>query len=242
MQYKIVPYKANSESAKLVATALTALVGYDVPVGRPDYDHKNILWGDSSVPMKTFQPNQAIDIATSKLLTFKKLKEAGVSIPEFTTSKTEAEAWVVSGKKVFSRKQVRGTGGHGIVINSTLPIAEAKLYTKAIKIFKEFRIHAFNGVAIDVQEKRRKNGAQINEEIRNYDNGWVFCRNNIVEPIGLRNLGIKATSSLGLLFGAVDIVLGSDNKLYVLEVNTAPGVTASTAKKYAQAIMSYQEN
>ena len=50
---------------------------------------------------------------------------------------------------------------------------------------------------------------------------------------GLKNL-------LGLDFGAVDIGHRLiDNKLFVFEINTAPGITGTTLDNYAKAIYNY---
>ena len=44
--------------------------------------------------------------------------------------------------------------------------------------------------------------------------------------------------AVGLKFGAVDLIWNElENKSYVLEINTAPGLTGATLEKYAQAIV-----
>lgn len=244
MPYRIVPYKPSSESAKLLALKMTEISGKRVISGNPSYDHRNILWGNSSLPLENWQSAAAIRIAKNKLHTFNKLKETTVPIPEYTTSKAVAEEWIREGIVVVARQVLNGSEGRGIVVCKTLPLADAPLYVKLITKDKEFRVHACNGVAIDVQEKRRRNGARNPDGtrpdglIRNIDNNWVFCRNGIVEPPGLRELGAKAVQEIGLLFGAVDIIHNTrTGSLHVLEVNTAPGLCDSTAVKYAQALL-----
>jgi len=242
--FRIVPYKRTSESAKLVAQKMTELSGRRVVSGEASLDHRNILWGNSSVPLENLQPAAAIGIAKNKLSTLDKLKSSNVSIPEYTTSKSVAEDWVRNGIVVVARKLLNGSEGRGIVLCRHLPLEDAPLYVKLVEKDKEFRVHVCNGVAIDLQEKRRKNGARNPDGtrpdgiIRNIDSNWVFCRNNIVEPPGLRVLGITAVQALGLLFGAVDVVHNTRNgSLHVLEINTAPGLCDSTATKYAQAFL-----
>lgn len=242
--HRIVAYSRASESAKLLAKKMTDLGGKPVISGRPSFDHKNILWGNGDVTLENLQPSAGIRIAVNKLLTLNKLSTAGVSIPEYTTSKTVAEGWVTSGITVVARQKLTASEGRGIVVCRTLPLAEAPLYVKLVDKDKEFRVHACNGVAIDLQEKRRRNnarnadGTRPDGVIRNIDNNWVFCRNNIVEPAGLRDIGIRAVQALGLLFGAVDIVYNSrTGNLYVLEINTAPGLCESTATSYARALL-----
>jgi len=242
--FRIVPYKKTSESAKLLAKKISDLVGTKIVSGSPSYDHRNILWGSSNVNMTSMQPTAAINIAKNKLSTFNKLKEANISIPDFTTSKEIAENWIQSGVTVLARQKLNASEGRGIVVSTTLPLVDAPLYVKLIKKKKEFRVHVLNGQVIDVQEKRRRNGIRDengkrpNGMVRNIGNNWVFCRNNITEPDGLRDLGIAAVKACGLLFGAVDIIYNQHyNKLYVLEINTAPGLCETTATKYAEGLV-----
>ena len=43
--------------------------------------------------------------------------------------------------------------------------------------------------------------------------------------------------SIGLDFGAVDVIYnGHSNRAYVLEINTAPGLTGTTLDNYAAAL------
>ena len=65
---------------------------------------------------------------------------------------------------------------------------------------------------------------------RNHRNGWVFQ----IVPADRVNreaveLARRAMDALQLDFGAVDVLIGTDNRPYILEVNTAPGVSAETS-------------
>jgi glutathione synthase/RimK-type ligase-like ATP-grasp enzyme len=190
------------------------------------------------------QPSAGINVAKNKLNTFKALQAAKVSIPEFTTDKATAENWVRAGTTVLARTKLNASEGRGIVICKELPLVDAPLYVKLIKKKKEFRVHVMNGQVIDLQEKRRRNGVRqpdgklIDGTIRNIGHDWVFCRENIVEPAGLREIGIAAVRACGLMFGAVDVIWNEyHNRLYALEVNTAPGLCESTATSYARALL-----
>jgi glutathione synthase/RimK-type ligase-like ATP-grasp enzyme len=63
---------------------------------------------------------------------------------------------------------------------------------------------------------------------RNFRNGFEFQPVTNISRIS--SLGNSALDAIGLDFGAVDILVGMDNQVYVLEVNTAPGVLASHAE------------
>jgi len=128
--------------------------------------------------------------------------------------------------------------------NATLELPKAPLYVLYKKKRSEYRVHVFNGQVIDVSEKRKRRGIDRDDGyIRNLANGWVFCRDGIVEPADLRDLAIRAVQALGLNFGACDIIWNErENKCYVLEVNTAPGLEGTTLQRYVDAIINWSRN
>lgn len=80
-------------------------------------------------------------------------------------------------------------------------------------------------------------GSDASFLIRNHANGFVFCRDNIIEPSDLRDVAIQAVTALGLDFGAVDVIWNEHyNKCYALEVNTAPGLEGTTLERYTNKI------
>jgi glutathione synthase/RimK-type ligase-like ATP-grasp enzyme len=181
----------------------------------------------------------AVGLASNKLRTFNYWSDAGVSCPEWTTDYYTALGWVEDDATVFCRTQVQAHSGIGIVI-ATNPdeFVSAPLYTKYIKKKKEFRVHVFNNEVIDIQEKRLSHGAvDRGWLIRNHNNGFVFCRDNIIEPTDLRQVALHAVTSLGLDFGAVDVIYNQHyDKCYALEVNTAPGLEGTTLERYTTKI------
>jgi len=113
------------------------------------------------------------------------------------------------------------------------------LYTQYVKKKKEFRVHVVGGEAIDVQQKKKKTGSEVTTLIWNHDHDYVFCHNDVEEPEELRKLGVAAVAAVGLDFGAVDIIYNQyQDKCYVLEVNTAPGLCETTCGKYVKAFVS----
>jgi len=150
---------------------------------------------------------------------------------------------------VYCRTLSRASQGRGIVVAKTRDeLVNAPLYTRGIECKREYRIHMFKGEMIDLVAKCIPSriddlgSAEPNDLIRNHHFGWVFARDAVTIPdeiIGqLKEIGSATMSALGLDFGAIDVVRDFDNNIYVLEVNTAPGMEGTTISRYADAIES----
>lgn len=208
---------------------------------------KIVTWGKvAPSPHELAGQEQAKHIACNKLLSFRKFKEHGVSCPEWTDDNTTALEWLDAGILIAARTKLTGHSGDGIYLcqrGGEEPIRDglvhARLYVQYKKKKHEFRVHVFQSKVIDVTQKKRRAGFEgRNNQIRNHQNGWVYCRENIQEPEGLQQLALAACSAIGLLSGAVDIIWNEkENKCYVLEINTAPGVEGTTCKKYTNEII-----
>jgi glutathione synthase/RimK-type ligase-like ATP-grasp enzyme len=213
--------------------------------------HKIINWGNSSwlsnnldvrEPIVVVNKAQAVCNASNKLSTFNLLKgKDGIRIPEFTVDHNVAKQWINSGHTVVCRTKLSGHSGDGIVLAGKVEdVVPAPLYVQYVKKQKEFRVHVAFGEVIDVQEKRKRNDyeGEANFQVRNHHTGWVYCREDITEPTGLREMAIRAVQELGLDFGACDLLYNAKrNWCYCLEVNTAPGLEGTTVDKYAQAFV-----
>lgn len=254
---RIYPYKMGSKSAKGLKEELTNR-GYNVLLVKPDGRYRPrendtiINWGISQIPNFPIDPDRIlnkpmnISIASDKLDAFCLMKLEEVSVPEFTTDVNIADDWIDDNHIVIGRYKLSGHSGEGIEIfergDDWFPSEQrgAPLYVKYIKKSKEYRIHIFNGEEIDVQQKKKKQdipNEEVNYKVRSYNNGWVFCRGNIEYDNQVIEESKKAVVSLGLDFGAVDVIWNEHyQKAYVLEVNTAPGLEGTTLIKYADAI------
>lgn len=209
-------------------------------------------WGCAAGPDWTVRGSQwinapaAVALAANKIRTFERLAAHQVSAPLWTANRNIAQNWLDQDSRVLARTILNGSGGAGIVVcNPGDRLPAAPLYTMYQNKKQEFRVHVFNGAVIDVAEKRRRTDADRSDPtdalIRNHDNGWVFCHDNVTAPRGLYDLAISAVRALGLDFGAVDIIWNRD-KGWVLEVNTAPGIEGTTLEHYTGAVVKMMQS
>ena len=245
----LVPYNMGSNSCKLLKEALeqrgikTLRIPHDSPRDvKPE--HLMINWGSSAAHCDLNKAT-SVKAASNKLNTFEQLSIGNVYIPEWTTSSEVAQGWFDDGERVVCRTILNSHSGRGIVLSSKedqVELVTAPLYVKYKKKRKEFRVHVCDGLVIDVVQKKKRSDfeEEVNPFIRNHSNGWVFCREDITEPEELRSIAVSAVSALELDFGAVDIIWNEhENKCYVLEINTAPGLEGTTVTNYANSIEAY---
>lgn len=193
-----------------------------------------INWGNTDpvvaarAPFRVLNQPSAVALAVDKLVSLRALQQAGVRVPEFTTTLADDR-----GRDVWlARTNLRGSGGDGIVVvRRGEPVPAAPLYVKYVPKLEEYRVHVVDGHIVFIQQKRRvRDNEQTDDEklIRNHANGWVFCPVTDGRACG-QDLAINAVAALGLDFGAVDLIIGRDDRLaYILEVNTAPGIESPT--------------
>jgi glutathione synthase/RimK-type ligase-like ATP-grasp enzyme len=182
-----------------------------------------------------------VALAKNKLKTFLTLTKAGVYTPPFTTNHAVAKAWVDAGEVVYGRKYLEASQGEGIVVITQDSGWEmCPLYTKGVMKTHEYRVHVVNGRVIDFSKKRRRSEQESNPYIKNSNNGWVFCREGVELPNAIADAAIKSVAALSLHFGAVDVAYKErDDRAYVFEVNTAPGIEGTTLTKYTEALRGY---
>lgn len=243
MRTVIVTPKKMVVSAKKLADAVNGIcVLRSSTTFKPKWDDRVINWGCSKLPNFVYNLQTSLNKpanvanATNKLETFEWWKLFGISHPEWTTDVMVAGNWPGT---IVCRSNLNGFGADGITLVDTGVIPnDTKLFVKYIKKRHEYRVHVFKDKVIDITWKRKKKGVGHDSKIRNYKNGWVYCREDITEPADLRSLAVTAVNSLGLDFGAVDIIWNEkQNECYALEVNTAPGLVGTTLESYAKEIL-----
>jgi hypothetical protein len=222
----------KSSSLKRLALSLSKAMGYKVwRTTKQRADRKQLRYGDS----------------VDKLTQYKWFQQQGLSSLEYTTSLQEAQSWFADDNVVFGRLLLNASCGDGIVVFN--PSVEQEqwvhcpVYTKYKKKKREFRVHVFKDKVVAIVEKKRKSGwnGQQDTKIRNLANGYVFCQGlELTEALRTRIelLALAASAVSGSDFKGVD--LGYNEKqddLFVIEVNSAPGIEGSNVDKYVKAIV-----
>lgn len=245
MKIFIYPYKPGSQSAKRLSGALGAKrIKHHGSKFKESQNKVVINWGSSSCPYDCLNDSGAVSVASDKLLSLKQLSLSSVSVPEWTTDRQIASGWLKEGHTVVCRGTLVGSSGQGITLVSD-PLCElplVPLYTKYTKKKDEYRVHVFDGKVIDVQRKMRKKSVpdqQVDWKIRNLAGGFIFGREGVNPDDTVLEESCRAVSSLGLLFGAVDIGDHPETGARVYEVNTAPGLEGSTVDSYVKALKEY---
>lgn len=111
-------------------------------------------------------------------------------------------------------------------------------WTKFIPSTEEWRIHIFDGKSIARGKKVLADTTQVPNtpiNIRNRGRNWLMVHAPN-PPRGMRELARRAVAAVGETYGAVDILVGTDRKFYVLEVNCAPAMDEYTLAAYVKAI------
>lgn len=251
----IYPYKKGSNSVKELSKLLGAKqIKLENSKFKGSQEKLVINWGNSNTNEEVekcvvLNKPEAVKLASNKLSFFLNIREynnkhiQGVVIPEFTSRKEMAARYFNAGYTIVCRTVLNGHSGEGIVLmdparHNLEDMPDCELYVLYIKKKSEYRVHVLNGQVVDVQKKVRRMDVpndMVNWKIRNHDNGFVYARNEHVEdvPPNVTENSVRAIAACGLNFGAVDVIYNENEGMsYVLEVNTAPGLTGETLAGY----------
>lgn len=256
MRTVFAPYRPGvSATRELAAKFASFCIRPEGSKFRPRVDDLIVNWGRSNLPDfpvgRVLNHPDAVAVCVDKLKTFHAFTEHNVPTVEWTQSPAVADGWCQAGAVAvagLARVSLHGRGGVGIVPfyhgteygpeGDVFP--DAPLYTRYHKRKAEFRVHVLDGKVISLQQKKLRDGTEKHDLtfiIRNYANGWIFARNDIEVPECVKNAAIAAVRALGLDFGGVDVGWNqSQDRAYVYEVNSAPGIEGTTLEDYANAL------
>lgn len=246
---RILPYKQGSKSAKALADALGGRVLKLEGSGfTPRSNDVVINWGKSSgsghaalsktvlnqYVANVFNCPEESAAASNKLIFFNNMPED--IVPAWWANQTDIPD---DAFPVVCRTILNGHSGAGIVIaNSREELVHAQLYVKYVKKQDEYRIHVGRiGELVKVistqRKARRLSHDNPNWQVRNLANGFVFVRSELNPPEAVTSSAIAGLHASGLDFGAVDVIWNNhEQRAYVLEINTAPGLEGQTITDY----------
>lgn len=194
-------------------------------------------------------PRLALHTMTDKLRFFRHVGHDSGLVPEWTDSSDVAKQW---DGDVVVRLKTAASGGEGLSIYTVddrrngKPLIAAPLYTRYVKKADEYRCHIFRdedgdfsiGLSQRKAAKRNEAGELIVKDwrVRNLENGFVFAKNDgHVLPAAVVQCCTDLMSRYfaELDFVALDVIYNKhDDKAYVLEGNTAPGLDGTTVDVY----------
>lgn len=254
----LLPYKNGSRSARDLAEALDIKqIKREGSKFSGSKDKLVINWGSTTMSeevakCEVLNKPEAVLLASNKLNFFKAVgiwnrqqsKRVNlITIPSWTEVKDVAYDYIGEGVTIVARTILNGHSGAGIVLCETreqLDAVDAPLYVVYTPKKQEYRVHVLRGEVVDIQRKARRTDIpddQVNWKIRNHDNGFIYSRNEVAANIPQQALtdSINSVSACGLDFGAVDVIYNEHaGRTYVLEVNTAPGLSGETLAGYTR--------
>ena len=246
MRHRVIPYRAGSRGAAEIAASLGGrCLRLEGGTFQPNNRDVLINWGNTNPPAYPgirVLNGRGIRDASNKREFFQRIsaEREDEIIPAFWTRREDIPD---DAFPVVCRTVLAGHSGEGIVIaNDRVSLVPAPLYVKYIKKQDEYRVHI--GIerrpdgnvfhTIDIQQKRRRQEhAEPNWQIRNLANGFIYAREGINPPDAVIGVARRALACTDLDFGAVDVIWNArENRAYVLEINTAPGITGTTVERY----------
>lgn len=242
----IYPWNIKSKGARLIGRGLG--IKRILPPEHSQFvgseDKVVINWGNSELSVeikkcKLINTPTGVGRCTNKKSFFNRMQETeACRIPQFTSDSSVAQAWEEDGIVTVGRTKLSSYSGTDIVFmrDDLESWLGAVLYTKYIPKKHEFRVHFAFGKAFDFQQKVLPSSVprdSVDWRVRNHANGFIFQRNDIKIPEDVVTQAEGAFKASALHFGAVDVVWNeSQQKAYVLEINTAPGIEGTTAENY----------
>lgn len=193
-------------------------------------------WGTAEHPQlnSQIQSAEAIARAGNKLVSFQCFARNGIPHPEFQVGPVftpDGDTWL--------GRDTHGMCGTDIEVIQPGAVCGRyrDFFTKFIPNRREYRIHVFGTEILGVMGKYLDYPDLAGDGyIKNVSHGYRFRTPAKELRPSRTDAAVAAVQSLGLDFGAVDLIIGDDGKEYVLEVNTAPALAPLTFAKYIEAL------
>lgn len=184
----------------------------------------------------TYNRSDAIKRASNKRLSRELFIENNISCPKFTsTEESEFEACIARPLKHSQGNDFYFLETYDDYVKHHSVYGEDHYYSQFIDKTQEFRVHCAHGKVLVLSEKAPPKEKVLAWNRHNSEEGFKVITWNNAEPYyDLMINALKAIESLGLDFGAVDVIV-KDGIPYILEVNTRWDMSNSnyTCKRYA---------
>lgn len=199
-----------------------------------------IRWGNRGSPSldnycaKVLNSANAIKLASNKLESLYVMHEEGVNVTY--ASESFEEVLQECGYPILGRKfrHSKGTDIKLILQKRDVRAGDSDYFIPYIPTSREYRVHVVRDKVIRVQGKYLDYPVNTVSHIRNHDSGYRFRTPRLRLRSERLQAAVTAVSSLGLDFGAVDLIIAEDGSYNVLEVNTAPSCSRLTGKMYVE--------
>jgi hypothetical protein len=233
--------ETGRELVRVLDTLVPDVVGSDTPpTERVEW---LIRWGNSEAcrfkPDNVINKRDAVRRATNKLEALVALADAGVAVPMLWRATDRVTEYPVLGRRT------NHTQGRDVVLClQPMDVARAahegcSHFTLLVPKLREFRVHCFNNKIIKISEKVLTEPDKYNPVVWNYESGFTFREIRPIAEVFVEKLhysALTAIQTLGLDFGAVDVIMSNYDSFYCLEVNTGPSLSEASLGIYAQAI------
>lgn len=259
---KVLPYDIKSASAGALAEALECRrVNKNNTKLKGSSNITLVNWGNSILNSTELNKCTILNNPTAVGITankfkffelFKKSPDFLSIIPDYATNTSKVNDWFVQDNKtiVVARTILNGHSGEGIKIFNLSDAEDngfprAPLYTKYIPKKEEYRVHFSRKTGIFFkQRKAMVHGTEKpNWKIRNLAGGFIYANQDVETPKVVDNVAEMFYNGLeagGLDFGALDIIYNErTDRAYILEVNTAPGLSGRTLEAYKDMLKVY---
>lgn len=179
----------------------------------------------------------------SKMARIAIMHEAGVNLVPFGFADDGAEFLASQLQFPLFARKAHGMGGKDLMPVFQPEEIEWRIaagwdwFSSYVPVARELRVWIFRDAILDVYEKVMERPEEYLKMGRNFGQGFEFKRLPLLDaPFDAVVQAHKAVGALSLDFGAVDLLIGKDGKVYILEVNTAPGVIRSGAQATLRAL------
>ncbi|MDA3908197.1 MAG: hypothetical protein PF437_03845 [Sulfurimonas sp.] len=158
------------------------------------------------------------------------IKEGAEYFQSYINVRTEYRLHIVNGEVVYAVKKMA---------RDNLREAFVNYYKEHVENYAKKQNKMVDAPTLDLVLNRmaRKMATSIDMTTRSNTRGWKFSKvlpNKLNKE--LKDEALKCVKTLGLDFGAVDCCLDDNNKAWVIECNTGPGLEGSSLKAWVTAL------